>query len=63
MSSSTASGDDSKAIIRKLYNLVISKLKKASLIGPAINAAPYFNPFVFMEVPDGTNSRGKFIIC
>jgi hypothetical protein len=63
MSSSTASGEDSAAIVRDLYNLVISELKKASLICPAINAAPYFNPVVFMEVPDGMNSRGKCIIC
>jgi hypothetical protein len=62
MSSSTASGLDSKAIVRDLYNLVISELKKASLICPAINAAPYFNPVVFIEIPDGTNSRGKFIM-
>lgn len=63
MPSSTASGEDSAAIVKDLYNLVISELKKASLICPAINAAPYFNPVVFMEVPDGTNSRGKCIIC
>jgi hypothetical protein len=63
MSSSTASGEDSTAIVRDLYILVISELKKASSICPAINAAPYFNPVVFMEVPDGTNSRGKCIIC
>jgi hypothetical protein len=59
MSSSPTSGEDSTAIVRDLCNLVISKLKQASLICPAINAAPYFNPVVFMEAPDRTNSRGK----
>jgi hypothetical protein len=62
MSSSTASGDESKAVVRDLYNLVISELKKASLVCPAPNAAPYFNLVVLMEVPDGINARGKFII-
>jgi hypothetical protein len=62
MSSSIASGDESKAVVRDLYNLVISELKKASFICPAANAAPYFNPVVSMEVPEGTNPRGKFII-
>jgi hypothetical protein len=59
MSSSTASGEDSTAMVRDLYKLVITELKKASLICPAINAASYFNPVVFMEAPDRTNSRGK----
>ncbi len=63
MPSSTASREDSTAIVRDLYILVISELKKASLICLAINAAPNLNPVVFMEVPDGTNSRGKCIIC
>ena len=62
MSSSIASGDESKAVVRDLCNLVISELKKAGLVCPAPNAAPYFNPVVLMEVPDKTNARGKFII-
>ncbi len=57
MSSTTTTGDI--GVTKDLYNLVISQLKKASIVCPPVNAAPYFNPKVYLECPDGTNARGN----
>ncbi len=38
------------AIIKDLYNLVISELKKASLVCPAVDAVPFFKSKGVLEM-------------
>jgi hypothetical protein len=57
MSSTTTTGD--VGVAQNLYNLVISQLKKASLVCPPVIAAPFFNLKVYLECPNGTNARGN----
>lgn len=58
MASATGS-DAENATAADIYNIVIAELRAASLVLPAVDASPFFNPCVYREVTEGLSARGK----
>ena len=58
MASATGS-DAENATAADIYNIVIAELRAASLVLPAIDSSPFFNPCVYREVTEGLSARGK----
>ncbi len=51
--------DDTNAMIKEIYWMVMEELKAASIVCPSVECTECFNPLLHQEVPDGTNIRGK----
>ena len=62
MASTISTTNDDAQMIADLYLMVISSLKKASLVSPPTGVTCYFNPEVKEEIPDGVNSRGREVL-
>ncbi len=62
MASTTSTTNDDAQMIVDLYLMVISSLKKASLVSPPTGVTCYFNPEEKDEIPDGVNNRGRVVL-